>query len=86
VPLGPLSQEEKLERKLSEVGLLTKDLVSREDAIVVLLSTGEKVFFSPKGDFSTQVTSLQFILSRTKIEGRRPKSIDLRFEKPVLEY
>lgn len=47
---------------------------------------GTTVIFSLSGDLEYQLDSLQLIFSRTKIEGKRPKKIDLRFDKPFLTY
>lgn len=46
---------------------------------------GFQVLFSIEKNFSEQLDTLQFILDRTKIEGKKLKSIDLRFEKPIVE-
>ncbi|MBM3205281.1 cell division protein FtsQ [Candidatus Shapirobacteria bacterium] len=43
----------------------------------IVLLNGEK-------DLSSQLDSLQLILSRSKIEGKQIKKIDLRFDKPVI--
>lgn len=49
------------------------------------LSSGIKVIFSLDKDVSKAVTSLQLILSRFRIEGRKIKSIDLRFKNAIVE-
>jgi len=54
--------------------------------LTVWLEDGEEVVFSLKKEIQIQVDSLQFILSRSKIEGKRIKKIDLRFDKPVVKY
>jgi len=43
-----------------------------------------QVSFSTQKEAKEQLDSLQFILERTKIEGEKPKRIDLRFDKPVI--
>lgn len=43
-----------------------------------------QVLFSTQKEAKEQLDSLQFILERTKIEGEKPKRIDLRFDKPVI--
>jgi len=55
-------------------------------SLTVWLKDGEEIVFSFKKEIQIQVDSLQFILSRSKIEGRRVKKIDLRFDKPVVTY
>jgi len=51
----------------------------------IWLRDGRRVVFSLKKEAQIQIESLQFILSRSKIEGREIKKIDLRFDKPVIE-
>ncbi|HUV46764.1 MAG TPA: FtsQ-type POTRA domain-containing protein [Candidatus Bathyarchaeia archaeon] len=41
---------------------------------------------SAKKEITSQVDSLQFVLRQSKIEGKLPKKIDLRFSKPVAIY
>lgn len=42
------------------------------------------ILVSPDKDANEVISSLQFLLKQFKIEGKRPKKIDLRFEKAVL--
>lgn len=42
--------------------------------------------FSAEKSISWQLDSLQFILRQSKIEGKLPVGIDLRFSKPVVRY
>lgn len=42
------------------------------------------VAYLKNSDLEKQVASLQFILKRFKIEGRKIKVIDLRFSKPII--
>lgn len=42
--------------------------------------------FSGKKNLKNQLDSLQLIFSRAKIEGRKIKRVDLRFDKPVVTY
>lgn len=50
----------------------------------VILSTEEKILISTQKDLASQVSSLQRILSRFTIEGKRFKQIDLRFDRPII--
>ncbi|MFC1727688.1 cell division protein FtsQ/DivIB [Patescibacteria group bacterium] len=52
--------------------------------VEVTYKGGLIVLFSVDKEATLQLDSLQFILSRLKIEGRQPRNIDLRFDKPVL--
>lgn len=55
-----------------------------EKAIEVRLKEDLQVLFSTKKEVKAQLDSLQFILKRAKIEGKRLERIDLRFDKPVI--
>ena len=55
-------------------------------SLTVWLRDGKEAVFSLRKEIQIQVDSLQFILSRSKIEGRNIKKIDLRFDKPVVNY
>lgn len=50
----------------------------------VELEEGVKVYFN-KDNIRYQITSLQFITNRFRIEGRKLKKIDLRFKNPIIE-
>lgn len=52
----------------------------------VNLEGGISVFISSKKDLDFQVSSLQAILKQLTIEGRQVKSIDFRFDKPVIAF
>lgn len=44
------------------------------------------LIFLPAENLLLKITSLQELLNRFRIEGKRPVSIDLRFEKPVVVF
>lgn len=44
------------------------------------------VYISQKKDLILQIDSLQLIINRLTIEGKRFKSLDFRFDKPVILY
>lgn len=50
----------------------------------IVLSSGSEVYLDSKKDLTTQLSSLQLILSQLKIEGKTFKRLDFRFEKPVI--
>jgi len=52
--------------------------------IEVWLKDGVLTLFNGEKDIGVQLDSLQFIYSRSKIEGKQIKKIDLRFDKPVI--
>lgn len=52
----------------------------------LLIGGSQKLIFSLKKDVSVQLTSLQLIMAKAKIDGRMLESTDLRFDKPVIVY
>jgi len=61
-------------------------VLSDLETITIFLEEPIIASFSAKKSTSSQVDSLQFILKQSKIEGKLPAYIDLRFDKPVLKY
>lgn len=53
-------------------------------SVEVTFKEGFTAVFSSHRDLVFQLDSLQFILNRTKIEGKLPERVDLRFDKPVI--
>lgn len=53
---------------------------------LVDVSGGLKIFFSSKKDSNDQVSTLQTLLAKAKIEGKQIKKVDFRFENIVVEY
>lgn len=60
--------------------------ISTDSSYLVSLKDGGKVVFNKNKDLFSQVRSLQIILSRLTIDGKRLKSLDFRFDKPVVSY
>lgn len=60
--------------------------VATDSSYMVSLGDGGIVVISPGKDISFQVRSLQIILSRLTIEGKRFKTLDFRFDKPVVAF
>jgi len=56
------------------------------DSFLVKLKNNEEIIFSKNKDISFQVSSLQLMLSRFTIEGKRIKRVDFRFDKPVVSF
>lgn len=84
-PVPVSSPEAFLKETFNKYGLAAKDLRMTGDEAIASIS-GIPVYFGLKEDLEVQVVSLQFILRRAKIEGKLPKVVDLRFEKPVVSY
>jgi hypothetical protein len=79
------NKEMEFKKLLGEYGLMAQN-IEYKDTITVIFPDHLMVLFSSKSDLKYSVASLQFIISRSKIEGKIPKSIDLRFDKPVVVY
>lgn len=60
--------------------------VASDSSYLITLKDGSEVNFSSKKDVSSQISSLQLILSRLTIEGKKFKRLDLRFDKPIIEF
>lgn len=75
--------EDDLEK--SKIGF-SKVIVNKDDSITANLKNGGSVIFSSKKDLESQITSLQLILSRLTIEGKKLKTLDFRFDNPVVSF
>lgn len=56
------------------------------DKLSLVLPEGPMVYYSLEREPSLLVGALQLILVRSRIEGKLPSTIDLRYSKPVLTY
>ena len=57
-----------------------------QDSLVFTLDNLINVNYSLKQDPKVSVGALQLIMSRSRIDGKLPKIIDLRYSKPVIRY
>ncbi|MEX2013092.1 MAG: hypothetical protein WD967_01680 [Candidatus Levyibacteriota bacterium] len=71
---------EKEKIKFSEIYTAT------DSSYLVNLEDGGQAIITPRKNIEEQVRSLQIVLSRLTIEGKRFKSLDFRFDKPVISY
>lgn len=55
-----------------------------ENSFAAYNQSDQAVIFSSKKDPNLQLDSLQFVLSKAKIDGTKIAKIDLRFDKPVI--
>lgn len=78
---------EKITDLLKKNNIETTSVVNAsESAVLATLPDGQEVVFSRDKDLNQQITSLQLILSRLTIEGKRVNRIDLRFANPVVSF
>lgn len=91
--VSPLPME-KSKSRLDEVKQVLRDnnvdfssvVIASEASFLVVLRGGEDVLLSQKKDLSNQASSLQQIITRLTIEGRRFTFLDFRFDKPVIVF
>ncbi|MBI3985179.1 MAG: hypothetical protein HY344_04595 [Candidatus Levybacteria bacterium] len=90
--ISPLSQtkesllarvEEELEKQNISFGKVTSN---SDGSLTVKLRDDSEIIFSSKKNVSSQITSLQLMLSRLTIEGKKLKSLDFRFDNPVVSF
>ena len=88
VPLPQQDSQRELESILREKKIeIVSSPTASDSAILVNLSNSETlVIFSANKDLLLQISSLQIVLNRLTIEGRKGKKIDLRFDNPVVVY
>lgn len=85
-PIPERSLDEEIREKLIPLRLNLQSLdFSDEKKIMATFSGNLTIVFSKEKDLKSQVTSLQFILWRTKIEGKLPYFVDFRFNKPIIK-
>lgn len=65
---------------------ITRSVIGPEASIEVDLKDGGKVIFSSKKDLKKQISSLQLMLSRLTIEGKKLKILDFRYDNPVVSF
>ena len=65
--------------------LFDKVQVATDSSYIVFLKDDGQVSVSAK-NLSSQISSLQLILQRLTIEGKKFKRLDLRFDKPIIEF
>ncbi|OGH08917.1 MAG: hypothetical protein A2152_00430 [Candidatus Levybacteria bacterium RBG_16_35_6] len=92
VIINPLSlksfgQIEKVEKRLNAKNIPFSKIEEENDlSYKVSIKDNGIVFISERKDLAIQIDSLQLILSRLTIEGKRFKVLDFRFDKPVVSY
>jgi len=85
------------EKTISKIQTITDSLIKNhipytsietasDSSYLVNLSDGGQVIISGAKDIGIQISSLQLILKRLTIEGKRIKKVDFRFEKPLLSF
>lgn len=82
---GPDYSSSEMEKKLYSAGLGFSSIkIASDSSYVVVLSDGGKAIITPRKNINEQISSLQVVLNRLTIEGKKVKVIDFRFDKPVI--
>lgn len=90
--LSPLAQDKNYKTNSIEEILKRSNIhfekveTATDSSYLVFLKDDGQVSLSTKKDIQLQVSSLQVILSRLTIEGKKFKRLDLRFDKPIIEF
>lgn len=81
------SQISFLENSLEKAGILFTNVNAQADgSFKINLKDGSEVILSSKKDIKAEVSSLQLILSRLTIEGKKLKTLDLRYNRPIISF
>ena len=85
-PVPDLTFEDKIKNifNSSQINVLRISQLNNSD-YEVLNNKGLKILITKTKDLKNQLTSLQLILERFRIEGRQLKKVDLRFKNPIIE-
>lgn len=78
------SKNSGFEEKLEKLGIEYENLEFSESSIRFDIKGEGAVIVSTEKNIDSQLSSLQLTLTQLKIEGRRFKSLDFRFDKPVI--
>ena len=60
--------------------------VASDSSYLINIKEGGQIIISSNKDLKNQISSLQLILSRLTIEGKRFKLLDFRYDKPVIAF
>ena len=92
VIINPLAIRNTGQLEKVESGLLRKNIsflkIQQDNDLSykIFIKDNGIVFLSEKKDIGTQIDSLQLILNRLTIEGKRFKILDFRFDKPIINF
>jgi len=92
VILNPVASPRNVDSEKIENMLLNKNIsylsINKNNQLyyVISLKDNGEVIVSTQKNISDQLGSLQLILNRLTIEGKRFKSLDFRYDKPVISY
>lgn len=75
----------RLEKLLKENKIAYKSISRLNDgSYQIILDDAEIAIVSSRKDINSQISSLQYVLSRLTMEGKTFSRLDMRFDKPVI--
>lgn len=77
-------KEQELKQLLAQNHIQFSRIISEDSIIRIILPKSEEIIFSKSKSLVDQTSSLQLILSRLTIEGKRFAKIDFRFDRPII--
>ncbi|HSX57650.1 MAG TPA: hypothetical protein VLE47_00065 [Candidatus Saccharimonadales bacterium] len=82
------SEQDKLRVLLQKAKLFEIESITKTDEGDFLVKGKDNlvVYFSSDKDLASQVTTLQSLLTKARIENKAFKKVDFRFEKTVVQY
>lgn len=80
------SGDQKIKNSLVKKHIEFSKITTSQDSVRVLLKDGSEVIFSSKKDIESQISSLQLTLARLTIEDKKLKTLDFRFDSPVISF
>lgn len=79
------SDTKTLEQLLKKYQVSYAEIIDNKDgSYAVGLLGGERIVFTSKKPLEPQISSLQLLISRLTIEGKRIEKLDFRYDKPVI--
>lgn len=87
-PIVGLTNKNNLLDLLNKVNLEVDSIndSTRSSVIIAKIKDGPEVYFSKTKDILWQVSSLKLILSKFTIDNRKPISVDLGSERPIVKF
>jgi len=76
---------ELIKKSLSGQKVEVTSVKQEGSSYVILLKDNSQIILSSDKEINSQISSLQFILSRLTMEGKLFSQLDLRFDKPVVK-
>jgi len=84
----PTSSSDQSEKDLTSLlrsrNIMYTAIARNADEFVITLNPKQQVILTREKNFAEQISSLQVILQQLTMEGREFRTLDLRFDKPVV--